>query len=301
MTLLYGTLQLGLLYGIMVLGIFISFRILNIPDLTTEGSFTFGLAVSAIMAELGHPYLGLMLAIVSGIIAGFITGILQTKLKIHPVLAGIITMCGLHSINIAVLLGRANVSLMGKQTIFSDARKLLNGLDKDLTKLIVIAIVVAIVFVLLMLFFKTHFGLCIRATGDNQDMLSASSVNVNITKVVALALGNACIGLCGGLTAQYQNYADLSSGAGMLVVGLASVIIGEAIFGKRSVTLGLVSAIVGSVIYRFIISLATKYSIFPAYMLNLVAAVIVAIALAIPAIKETIAKSKARRGGRADA
>lgn len=301
MSLLYGSLQLGFLYGIMVVGIYISFRILNIPDLTTEGSFTFGLAVSAVMAEIGHPYLGLVLAIVAGVLAGCVTGLLQTRLKIHPILAGIITMCGLHSINIAVLLGRANVSLMGKRTIFADARKLLSALDKDIVKLIVVALMVVLVIVLLALFFKTHFGLCIRATGDNQDMLSASSVNVNITKVAALAIGNACIAFCGGLTAQYQNYADMSSGAGMLVVGLASVIIGEAIFGKRSVTLGLISAIVGSIIYRFIISLATKYSIFPAYMLNLVAAVIVALALAIPAIKDNFAKARARRGGNADA
>ncbi len=301
MPLLYGSLQLGLLYGIMVLGIYISFRILNIPDLTTEGSFTFGLAVSAVFAEAGHPYLGLILSVAAGVAAGCVTGLLQTRLKIHPILAGIITMCGLHSINIAVLLGRANVSLMGKTTIFSDARKLLSGVDKDIVKLLVIGVVVVVVIVLLALFFKSHFGLCIRATGDNQDMLSASSVNVNITKVAALAIGNACIAFCGGLTAQYQNYADMSSGSGMLVVGLASVIIGEAIFGKRGVSLGFVSAIAGSVIYRFIISLATKYSIFPAYMLNLVAAVIVALALAIPAMKENVARRRARRGGNADA
>lgn len=301
MTLVYGSLQLGLLYGIMVLGIYISFRILNIPDLTTEGSFTLGLAVSAMMAEIGHPYLGLLLSVVVGAAAGCVTGVLQTKLKIHPVLAGIITMSGLHSINIFVLKNRANVSLMNKDTLFSAARKLFSGLDKDIVRLIVVLAAALVVIVLLALFFKSHFGLCIRATGDNQDMLSASSVNVNITKIAALGLANACIAFAGGLTTQYQNYADLNSGTGMLVVGLASVIIGEAIFGKRGVTIGLLSAVTGSVIYQFIISLATKYSVFPTQMFKLVAAVIVTVALAIPAIKEAVGKMKTRIGGRRDA
>lgn len=301
MTLVYGSLQLGLLYGIMVLGIYISFRILNIPDLTTEGSFTFGLAISAMMAEIGHPYLGLLLSVVVGVLAGCITGLLQTKLKIHPVLAGIITMSGLHSINILVLKNRANVSLMNKDTLFSAARKIMSGLDKDAVKLIVVLVAAAAVVILLALFFKSHFGLCIRATGDNQDMLSASSVNVNITKIAALGLSNACIAFAGGLTTQYQNYADLNSGVGMLVVGLASVIIGEAIFGRRGVTVGLISAIAGSVIYQFIISLATKYSIFPTQMFKLVAAVIVTVALAIPAIKDGVKKTRTKIGGQKDA
>lgn len=301
MALVYGFLQLGLLYGIMVLGIYISFRILNIPDLTTEGSFTFGLAVSAMMAETGHPYLGLLLSVAVGAAAGCVTGVLQTKLKIHPVLAGIITMSGLHSINILVLKNRANVSLMNKDTLFSDARRLFSGLDKDIVRLLVVFLAAAAVVVLLALFFKSHFGLCIRATGDNQDMLSASSVNVSVTKIAALGLSNACIAFAGGLTTQYQNYADLNSGTGMLVVGLASVIIGEAIFGRRGVTMGLVSALAGSVIYQLIISLATRYSVFPTQMFKLVAAVIVTVALAIPAIKETAGKMKTRIGGRRDA
>ena len=148
---------------------------------------------------------------------------------------------------------------------------------------------------LLSLFFKSHFGLCIRATGDNQDMLSASSVNVNITKIAALGLGNACIALSGGLTAQYQSFADVNSSVGMLVVGLASVIIGEAIFGRRSVTIGFISAIVGSIIYRAIIAVTTRY------MFKLVAAVIVIAALAIPVIKESVRKAKIKRGGHKDA
>ncbi len=298
MTILYSSLQLGLLYGIMVLGIYISFRILDIPDLTTEGSFAFGLAVSALMTELGHPYLGLVLAIVAGMAAGCLTGVLQTKLSIHPILAGIITMTGLYSINIAILKGGANLSLIGDTTIFTKVKDLLQ-LDKDIVRIIVVAVMAIIFVVLLSLFFKTHFGLCIRATGDNQEMVRASSVNVDLTKIVALGISNACIAFSGGLTAQYQSFADISSSVGILVVGLASVIIGEAIFGKRSVTVGFISAIAGSIIYRFIIVLATKYSIFPSYMLKLVSAVIVTIALAVPAIKASMGRAKIKRRGRA--
>lgn len=301
MTILYSSLQLGLLYGIMVLGIYISFRILDIPDLTTEGSFAFGVAVSAVMAKAGHPYLGLLLSIVAGIAAGCFTGLLQTKLKIHPILAGIITMSGLYSINLGVMHNSPNLTLLNTRTIFTDFRNLMPGVDKEIVKIIIIAVIAIAVVVLLSLFFKSHFGLCIRATGDNQDMLSASSVNVNITKIAALGLGNACIALSGGLTAQYQSFADVNSSVGMLVVGLASVIIGEAIFGRRSVTIGFISAIVGSIIYRAIIAVTTRYNIFPSYMFKLVAAVIVIAALAIPVIKKSVRKAKIKRGGHKDA
>ena len=301
MTILYSSLQLGLLYGIMVLGIYISFRILDIPDLTTEGSFAFGVAVSAVFTEAGHPVLGIILSIVAGAAAGCLTGVLQTKLKIHPILAGIITMSGLYSINLAVMHERPNITLLKADTIFSNLRKLMPGVDKEIVKLIVVAVFAAVVFLLLTLFFKTHFGLCIRATGDNQDMLRASSVNVDVTKIAALGIGNACIALSGGLTAQFQSFGDINASVGILVVGLASVIIGEAVFGKRSVTTGFVSAIAGSIIYRAIIVVATKYKFFPAYMFKLVSAVIVVAALAIPVIKDSIKKHAIRKEGRRDA
>ena len=216
-------------------------------------------------------------------------------------LAGIITMSGLYSINLGVMHNSPNLTLLNTRTIFTDFRNLMPGVDKEIVKIIIIAVIAIVVVVLLSLFFKSHFGLCIRATGDNQDMLSASSVNVNITKIAALGLGNACIALSGGLTAQYQSFADVNSSVGMLVVGLASVIIGEAIFGKRSVTIGFISAIVGSIIYRAIIAVTTRYNIFPSYMFKLVAAVIVIAALAIPVIKESVRKAKIKRGGHKDA
>lgn len=300
MAIWYSTFQQGFLYGIMALGIYISFRILDIPDLTMEGSFTFGMAVSAMMTIAGHPYLGLVMSIVAGAAAGCVTGVLQTKLKIHPILAGIITMSGLYSINLRVMNNAANVSLLkGKtNTILSDLRRLLPDLDKEVIKIIIPAVFVVLIIILLTWFFKTHYGLCIRATGDNPDMLRASSVNVDTTKIVALGVSNACIAFSGGLLAQIQGYADINSSVGMLVVGLASVIIGETIFGRRSVMTGLISAVVGSVIYRLIISVVLKYDILPVYMFKLVSAVVVAVALAIPAIKQGIDKAKLISRGR---
>lgn len=300
MAIWYSTFQQGFLYGIMALGIYISFRILDIPDLTMEGSFTFGMAVSAMMTIAGHPYLGLVMSIVAGAAAGCVTGVLQTKLKIHPILAGIITMSGLYSINLRVMNNAANVSLLkGKtNTILSDLRRLVPDLDKEVIKIIIPAVFVVLIIILLTWFFKTHYGLCIRATGDNPDMLRASSVNVDTTKIVALGVSNACIAFSGGLLAQIQGYADINSSVGMLVVGLASVIIGETIFGRRSVMTGLISAVVGSVIYRLIISVVLKYDILPVYMFKLVSAVVVAVALAIPAIKQGIDKAKLISRGR---
>lgn len=292
MTLLIGSLQLGLLYSIMVLGVYISFRILNIPDLTTEGSFTFGLAASSMLTVAGHPLLGLIGAVAAGAIAGVVTGFLQTKLDIHPVLAGILTMSGLYSINLFVMGGASNVTLLNSDTVFTLFQNLFTSMSKDMVKLIVSVIAVVIVTVFLTVFFKTSLGLSIRATGDNADMVRASSINVDAVKMIALAVGNGCIALCGGLIAQYQSFADINSGVGILVVGLASVIIGEAFFGRRSLTTGFVSAIVGSIVYRYIIALATKSDMFPAYMLKLISAVIVTIALAVPAIKVKMANQQ---------
>ena len=279
----------------MVLGIYISFRILNIPDLTTEGSFTFGLAASSILTAAGHPLLGLVGALIAGALAGSVTGFLQTKLDIHPVLAGILTMSGLYSINLFVMGGASNVTLLNNDTVFT--LFFFPFMSKDAVKLFVAIAAVVIVTVLLTVFFKTSLGLSIRATGDNADMVRASSINVDAVKMIALAISNACIAFCGGLISQYQSFADINSGVGILVVGLASVIIGEAFFGHRSLMIGFISAIVGSIVYRYIIALATKSDMFPAYMLKLISAIIVTIALAVPAIKGKMANDKLKRQG----
>ena len=298
MTLLIGSLQLGFLYGVMVMGIYISFRILNIPDLTAEGSFTFGLAASAMLTVQGHYAAALLLALLAGALAGAVTGLLQTKLLIHPVLAGILTMSGLYSVNMLLLGGAPNVTLLGKETLFSVVTGLLPAADKEVVRLLLCCVLALACALILTFFFKTRLGLCIRATGDNEAMVRASSVNVTATKVIALALSNALIGLCGGVIAQYQSFADINSGTGILVVGLASVIIGETLVGRRSVTVGLFSAVAGSVIYRCIIALATKTDFFPAYMLKLLSAVIVGLALALPAIRQYREKVALKRGNR---
>lgn len=293
MTLMIGSAQLGLIYGMLALGIYISFRILNIPDLTADGSFTLGLSVSAVMTVAGYPFLGILLAIVAGAAAGTVTGLLQTKLEIHPILAGILTMSSLYSINLYILGSRSNLSLIGSDSIFNQMAWL--SVNKELMKTLVPLMYCFLCTVILIWFFKTHLGLCIRATGNNEDMVKASSINVNSMKIIALAISNACIALSGAVLAQYQGYADISSGIGIMVVGLASAIIGEAIFGRRSLTLGLLSAMFGSLLYRFIIAAALKSSIFPAYMLRVVSAVIVVIALSIPVIQKHFQLSSMRK------
>ena len=291
MTLVIGSLQLGFLYGILALGIYVTFRILNIPDLTAEGSFTLGLAASAVCTLAGHPVAGIVAAAVAG--AGCVTGVLQTKMGIHAVLAGILTMCGLYTINLIVMGSSPNISLINVPTIFKAAESL--GLSKEAARLVIAIAAAAVCLVLLILFFRTHLGLCIRATGDNEAMVSASSINVDAMKITALAFSNALVAVSGGLIAQYQGFADVNSGSGMLVVGLASVIIGEVIVGKRGLEIGFFSSIFGSIIYRYIIAAATKSQIFPAYALKLVSACIVAAALALPAIRYQMGLSKMKR------
>ncbi|MBQ8092409.1 MAG: ABC transporter permease [Clostridia bacterium] len=291
MKLIIGSLQLGLLYGILALGIYISFRILSVPDLTTEGSFAFGLSVSAAVTAAGHPVLAIPAALAAGAAAGAVTGILQTAFMVHPILSGIITMSGLYSVNLLIMGGASNLSLVRTDTLF----KILPSLSKQDAQTVLSLIACLLTLCLLILFFKTHIGMCIRAVGDNDEMVRASSINVDACKILAFCISNAVIALSGALIAQYQGYADISSSSGILVIGLASVIIGEALFGRRSVTIGFISAVVGSLIYRIIIALATKYSPLPAYMLKLVSAIIVALALSLPALRLRAAVRRQKR------
>lgn len=300
MVLVIGSLQLGLIYGLLALGIYISFRILDIPDLTADGSFTLGLSVSAALTVAGHPFIGILLALVVGAAAGSVTGLLQTKLEIHPILAGILTMSSLYSVNLIILGSRSNLSLIGSESIFTRVQALLPE-NRELVKTLIPFLFCLVCTAILIWFFKTHLGLCIRATGDNEDMVRASSINVSTMKIIALAVSNACVSLSGAILAQYQGYADINSGIGIVVVGLASAIIGEAIFGRRSVTLGLFSAIFGSLLYRSIIALALKSGIFPAYALRVVSAAIVVIALSIPVLKRRIQLNSMRKKAQQDA
>ena len=308
LTMFLGGLQEGLFYALLAMGVFISFRILNTPDLTTEGSYTLGVAVSAVLTVAGHPVLGLVCAFLAGALAGSVTGVLQTKVGIHPILAGILTMSGLYTINTAVMGGKPDVTLT-KTTIFNKLYEVFNinlqafnkdraafTMAKEITVLIVGAVLATAVLIALIWFFRTHVGLCIRATGNNEAMVRSSSINAGGMKVLGLAVANGCTALAGGVMTQSGGFATISNGAGVLVVGLASVIIGEAIVGKRGVTVGLMSVILGSVLYQCLIRLATSLNVFPAYYLKLVSAVIVAFALALPMIREKMGRHH-RKGG----
>lgn len=297
----YDALMLGFEYSLLAVGVYITFRILDMADLTVDGSFGFGMACSAVAAVAGHPYLGLVLGAVAGAAAGCVSGLLITKARINPLLAGIITMTGLYSVNIYVL-GAPNVSLLNATRVFDPLYTALGGADGPLTldgvKMAFVVVLVCVVVALLSTYFKTEAGLAVRAVGDNEAMSRASSINTNLVKVGGLALGNALVGLTGALLAQYQGFADLASGTGMVMVGLASVIIGEVFGGHRSVTWGLSCAVVGSVVYRLIIQLALAVNLLDSNALKLVSAVIVAVFMALPAVRSAMANGASKRAAK---
>ena len=295
---LMGAVHQGLLYAVLAVGVYVAFRILNTPDLTTDGSFTLGMAVSAVLTAAGHPLPGLLAALLCGMLAGSVTGLLQTKAGIYPILAGILVMSGLYSVNLFILGGTPNLAL--PKTLFKEAYGLFPGIAKDGRGLVAAGLAFAFAAVcvgFLIWFFKTHVGLCVRATGNNEDMVRSSSINSGLMKVLALSLANGLVALSGAMVAQLQGYADVNAGIGMVVVGIASVIIGEVIFGKRGVTVGLISCVAGSFLYRLILAFAFRSSILPAYAFRLVAAVIVGAALAIPHIRKNIRRSLRKREG----
>ncbi len=278
-----GALQLGVIYGLLAVGVFIAFRILDTADLTVDGSFTFGMAVSAVVSVAGHPFLGLAAGFLAGCLAGAVTGFLQTKVGIHSILAGILTMTALYTVNMFVLGEKSNLSVIGKPNIFS-AFDAVSPFDTEIDKLILSLAITAVVAVFFIVFFKTKPGISMRAVGDNEEMVRMSSINADMVKCVGFALGNGCVALSGAVICQYQMFADVGYGSGMVVIGLASVIIGETIFGHHGVTGGIIAAVAGSVIYRIIIAFALKFEIFPAYGLKMISAVIVTLALAVPRV-----------------
>ena len=289
-TILMGGLELGLILAVMAIGMFLSFKILNIPDLTVDSSFTLGCAVSAIGAVNGHPVLGFLLSVLAGMAAGCVTGFLQTKLKIQPILAGILTMTGLYSVNLWVMGDKPNIPLFGKATIFTPIQGKLPVLFE---KLPVIALVLIAVAVLIRLFLKTQIGMSLRATGDNEDMVRASSINSDGMKILGLALSNGIVALSGALMAQYQSFSDISAGIGMMVIGLASIIVGDAFVGKGSVGRGMLAAILGAVIYRFILTFALQLRM-PLSGLKLLSALLVVLAISIAAARDALAKRRMR-------
>lgn len=293
LTAFQGSLELGIIYAILALGVFLSFRSLNMPDLTVDSGFTLGAAVSVIMSIIGHPFLGLLLAFIAGGGAGCVTALLHTKLKIQPLLAGILTMLGFYSINLKVMGGKANIPLINKPTVYSFIEKLIPG---DYTRLIFNVIILLVVLVLFYLFLKTRLGFALRATGDNDQMVRSQGVNTDLIIVIGMALSNGLVSLSGALIAQEQSFVDVSMGIGMVVIGLASVIIGEAIFGVKTLFRRLVAVILGSILYRLIIAFALELGM-PPTDLKLVSALIVALALSMPVIKNsyTLFKRKHKR------
>ncbi|HZK87218.1 MAG TPA: ABC transporter permease [Syntrophomonas sp.] len=286
-----GSMELGIIYAIMALGVFISFRTLNMPDLTVDGSFVLGAACSATCCSLGHPFLGVGLALLAGGLAGSVTAWLHTKLKIQPLLAGILVMLALYSVNLRVMSGRANIALVNKTTVF---RFFSGNTIEQYAGLIIPSVVLLMVLLLLFWFLQTRLGLVLRATGDNDQMVRALGVNTDQTILIGLALANSLVALSGALIAQYQSFADISMGVGMVVIGLASVIIGEVIFGSKNLLRRLIAVILGAILYRLIIALALEIGM-PATDLKLISALIVALALASPVIKERLWAVQKRR------
>ena len=289
-----GAISQGVLWGLMTLGVYITFKILDLPDMTVDGSFALGGAVSAIMIIKGvNPWFALIPAMLAGIVAGAVTGILHTKIKIPGILAGILSMIALYSINVRIM-GQANTSLLGEATILTTLGNVFNGSTNNLS-LIIGIIVSVIVISILYWFFGTEVGSTIRATGNNEYMVRALGANTDTMKIIGLMLSNALVALSGAFVAQTQGYADVGMGQGTIVIGLASIIIGEVIFGNRfNFAYKLVSVIGGSIIYRIIIAVVLQLGM-ESTDLKLLTAVIVAIALAIPVIKQNLAQKAKRR------
>ncbi len=289
---IFSALELGCIYALVALALFLSFRVLNIADMTTDGAFTLGCAVSATFAVAGHPILGLPAAMLAGACAGSVTAFLQTKLQIPSILAGIITNTGLYTVNLAVMGFSSNVNMMKAATVFSMVQPILG---KTFCKLIPVAILTLCVGFLLALFLKTRLGLSIRATGDNPDMVRASSINTGFTITVGLCVSNSLTALSGAVLAQYQKTADINLGTGMVIIGLASLIIGETLMPKGKTWVKILGAVLGSVVYRFIIAIALRMDL-PSECLKLISATIVALAIGLPAIKAGLKPATAKGG-----
>ena len=285
--------ELGLIYALVAMALFISYSILNIADLSTDGSYTLGTAVSAAFTISGHPILGIFMAMLSGSLSGFVTAFLQTTLGIESILAGIIVNTGLYTVNLAVMGFSSNLSIFGTDTIFT----LFAGDNAFLNEwgvVILLSIIVLLLCFFLKWFFKTGLGLSIRATGDSPAMVRASSINPTFTITVGLCLSNALTGLSGSLIAQYNKTADINLGTGMVTVALASLVIGESIFGKKKLILRLLGVVFGSLLYRSIIALALRLKV-PTEAFKLVSACIVALAISSTKVKELLQYSRLRR------
>ncbi len=309
MSLLIGSFTIGLILALLALGIFISFRVFNFPDITAEGSFTFGAATGASLIVAGmNPLLASLIAFLAGMLAGAVTGIIHTRFKINPLLAGILVMTALYSVNLHVM-GKSNIPLLSETTIFSwveqfsvnisgeNAKMLVLGWEvavKDLWLLFFSSIAITIFCLVLWWFFKTNIGTAMRATGDNDQMIRALGVNTKTMIIVGVALSNGFIALSGAMLAQYQGFADVQMGIGMMVWGLASVIIGEAIINDNSLGMVIFGAVIGSVLFRLLVAIALRWGLNP-NDLKIITAGFVFIALILPGIMKNKQKLNFKR------
>ncbi|KIL49317.1 ABC transporter permease [Jeotgalibacillus soli] len=318
-TSIFSSVEVGLMFAIMALGVYLSFRILDFPDLTVDGSFVTGAAVGAILiVNSTNPFLATALAFGAGFIAGTITGVLHTFGKINALLSGILMMIALYSINLRIM-DAPNLSLLQHDHIFTKLNEawgntgidaamasfftsigLSDFIPKTWVIIIVMIIFVLLIKVLLDYFLKTEVGLALRAVGDNHLMITSFSGNINFYKVFGLGLSNGLVALSGALIAQYNGFADVNGGIGMIVIGLASVIIGEAIFGTKNIVRVTLAVIVGAIIYRVIVALALRVEFLETGDLKLITAVIVILALVMPQViaKQKEAKRKKQRRAR---
>ena len=279
-------LELGCIYALVALALFLSYSILNIADLSTDGCFTLGCAVACQVALTGHPFLALLAAMAAGVCSGFITAFLQTRLGVESIMAGIIVNTGLYTINLAVMGFSSTLSLVKTDTVFSLAKTAL-AFTGGWYKLVLAVVVIALACAGMVGF----LGLSIRATGDNAAMVRASSINPAFTITVGLCISGALTALSGGLLAQYQKSCDINVGTGMVTIALASLIIGETLVGKRTMVRRVLGVVFGSCLYRFIVAVALRFNV-PAAAMKLVSALIVAIAISMPAIQNRLAFEK---------
>ena len=279
-------LELGLVNALTVLALFLSYSMLNVCDLSTDGCFTLGAAVGAIVALSGHPWLSIPAAMLAGSLSGFVTAVLQTRMGVQSLLAGIVVNTGLYSVNMAITGNKAQLNMNKTATVFSltkDALK--NSPLGGQYKLIVLLVAVALVIVFLSFFLRTRLGLAIRATGSNADMVRSSSINPVFTTTVGLCISNAFTGLSGCLMAQQQKSFDINMGSGMVTVALASLLIGGVFLGRKGITLRAIGAVLGAFIFRLVYALALRLNM-PAFMLKAVSSVIVVLAISGPYLKE---------------
>lgn len=292
--LLQTAFELGLISSLTVLALFLSYSMLNVCDLSTDGCFTLGASVGAVVAISGHPYLSIVAAMLAGIASGFITAILQTKMGVDSLLAGIIVNTALYSVNIAVMGNSSLLNMNKTDTVFTKMKTLLGGtfLEKQ-SVLVVSLIAVVLVILFLSLFLKTKLGLAIRATGNNPDMVRSSSINPAFTTIIGLCVSNAFTGLSGCLLAQSQKSVNIDIGTGMVTVALASLLIGGAFVRKGKVTAKAVGVVIGAVVFRLVYTVALRFNM-PASMLKLVSSVIVIIAISGPYLKSKYPEFKRR-------